>query len=70
MARYQLRNNNNNNVTVCGSDEKITVLNVGGESARPSDVVADMMKAAGKVGMKWMTDACNGVVKDTLSSSV
>ena len=32
--------------------------------AGPSGVVADIMKAAGEVGMKWMTDVCNGVVKD------
>ena len=30
----------------------------------PSGVVADMMKAAGEVGTKWMTDVCDAVVKD------
>ena len=52
--------------------EKITVSEVGGtiggmessKPAGPSGVVADKMKAAGEVGMKWMTDVCNGVVKD------
>ena len=33
-------------------------------AAGPSGVVADMMKAAGEVGTKWMTDVCNAVVRD------
>ena len=35
-----------------------------GRSAGPSGVVAEMLKAAGKVGTLWMTDMCNAVVKD------
>ena len=34
------------------------------KAAGPYGVVADMMKAAGEVGTKWMTDVCNAVVRD------
>ena len=58
--------------SVCGPGEKITVSEVSAaisrmkssKAAEPFGVLADMMKASGEVGMKWMTDVCNAVVKD------
>ena len=35
-----------------------------GKAAGPSGVVADMLKAAGDDGMRWMTELCNAVVRD------
>ena len=35
-----------------------------GESAGPTGVVAEMLRAAGKTGTLWMTDVCNAVVTD------
>ena len=32
--------------------------------AGPSGVVADMLKAAGDDGTRWMTELCNAVVRD------
>src|SRR6267154_1041713 len=34
-----------------------------GKAAGPSGVAADMLKAAGESGVKWVTDICNGVVR-------
>src|SRR3989442_4653765 len=33
-----------------------------GKAAGPSGVAADMLKAAGESGMKWVTDICNEVL--------
>ena len=35
-----------------------------GKAAGPSGVVADILKAAGKDGTRWMTELCNAVVRD------
>ena len=35
-----------------------------GKAAGPSGVVADMLKAAGDDGTRWMTELCNAVVRD------
>ena len=35
-----------------------------GEAGGPSGVVADMLKAAGDEGTRWMTELCNAVVRD------
>ena len=35
-----------------------------GKAAGPSGVVADMLKAAGEDGTRWMTELCNAVVRD------
>src|SRR3989441_2752155 len=34
-----------------------------GKAAGPSGVAADMLKAAGEAGVKWVTDTCNEVVR-------
>src|SRR5437867_11163170 len=34
-----------------------------GKAAGPSGVAADMLKAAGEAGLKWVTDSCNEVVR-------
>jgi hypothetical protein len=52
--------------------EKITFAEVkiavakskSGKAPGPSGVVAEMLKAAGNVGIQWMTDLCNAVVLD------
>ena len=57
---------------VCGPGEKISEEEVEaaigkmklGKAAGPSGVVADMLKAAGKDGTRWMTELCNAVVRD------
>ena len=57
---------------VCRPSEKLTTLEVSNaihkmkrnKAAGPSGVVADMLKAAGAVGIVWMTEVCNAVVKD------
>src|SRR6267154_1575405 len=36
-----------------------------GKAAGPSGVAADMLKAAGESGVKWMTDICNEVVSSS-----
>ena len=33
-----------------------------GKAPGPSGVVGEMLKAAGDVGIQWMTDLCNAVV--------
>ena len=35
-----------------------------GKAGGPSGVVADMLKAAGDEGTRWMTELCNAVVRD------
>ena len=30
----------------------------------PTEVVSEMLKAAGEIGIMWMTDVCNAVVRD------
>ena len=35
-----------------------------GKAGGPSGVVADMLKAAGDKGMRWMTELCNAVNKE------
>ena len=35
-----------------------------GKAPGPSDVVGEMLKAAGDVGIQWMTDLCNAVVSE------
>ena len=58
---------------VFGPGEKISEEEVGaaiskmklGKAGGPSGVVADMLKAAGNEGTKWMTELCNAVVKDS-----
>ena len=57
---------------VCGPAEKISEVEVDaaidkmklGKAAGPSGVVADMLKAAGDDGTRWMTELCNAVVRD------
>ena len=57
---------------VCGPGEKISEEEVEaaigkmklGKAAGPSSVVADMLKAAGEDGTRWMTELCNAVVRD------
>ena len=58
---------------VCGPGEKISVKEVEaaiGNDERlarllvPHGVVADMLKAAGEDGTRWMTELCNAVVRD------
>ena len=57
---------------VCGPGEKISeeVVEAAigkkklGKAAGPSGVVADMLKAAGDNGTRWMTELCNAVVRD------
>src|SRR5206468_3381003 len=34
-----------------------------GKAAGPSGVAADMLKAAGEAGVRWVTDICNEVVR-------
>ena len=35
-----------------------------GKAGGPSGVVADMLKAAGDEGTRWMTELCNAVIKE------
>ena len=35
-----------------------------GKAAGPSGVVAEMLKAAGGTGVKWVTDLCNAIVSE------
>ena len=57
---------------VCGPGEKISEEEVEaaigkmklGKAGGPSGVVADMLKAAGDDGTRWMTELCNAVVRD------
>ena len=57
---------------VCGPGERISEEEVEaaigkmklGKAAGPSGVVADMLKAAGEDGTRWMTELCNAVVRD------
>ena len=35
-----------------------------GKAPGPSGVVAEMLKAAGDVGIQWITDLCNAVVTE------
>ena len=57
---------------VCGPGEKISEVEVEtaigkmklGKAGGPSGVVADMLKAAGDDGTRWMTELCNAVVRD------
>ena len=35
-----------------------------GKAGGPSGVMADMLKAAGDEGMRWLTELCNAVVRD------
>ena len=57
---------------VCGPGEKISEVEVDaaigklklGKAVGPSGVVADMWKAAGDDGTRWMTELCNAVVRD------
>ena len=66
------RNGLTNVSPVCGPCERISALEVGvaigkmkqGKSAGPTEVVAEMLKAAGETGTLWMTEVCNAVVKD------
>ena len=49
------------------SEEEIAAdikeLNIG-EAAGPTGVVSEMMKAAGGIGSRWMTDLINNIVKE------
>ena len=57
---------------VCGPAERLSEKEISnamgkmkrGKAAGPSDVVAEMLKAAGDAGTAWMTDVCNAVVKE------
>ena len=55
---------------VCGPGEKISEEEIGNaigkmkKAGGPSGVVADMLKAAGNEGTRWMTEPCNAVVRD------
>ena len=57
---------------VSGPSESISIKEVeaaiakmkNNKAAGPSGVVADMVKAAGEVGLMWVTDVCNAVVRD------
>ena len=63
---------------VCGPGEKISEEEVGaaigkmklGKARGPSGVVADMLKAAGHEGTRWMTKLCNAAVRDGKISKV
>ena len=35
-----------------------------GKAAGPSEIVAEMLNAAGKSGVAWITDICNLIIKD------
>ena len=57
---------------MCGPSERISALEVDvaigrtkqGKSDGPTEVVSEMLKAAGETGTMWMTDVCNAVVRD------
>ena len=57
---------------MCGPGEKISEEEVEaaigkmklGKASGPSGVVADMLKAAGEDGTRWMTELRNAVVRD------
>jgi hypothetical protein len=57
---------------VCGPVNEITIVEVmsaikkmkSNKAAGPSGVVADMVKAAGGAGARWVLDVCNSVVKE------
>ena len=57
---------------VCGPGENISeeeveaviVMMKLGKAWGPSGVVADMLKAAGDEGTRWMTELCNAVIKE------
>ena len=34
------------------------------KAAGPSGVVAEMLKAAGEAGTRWVTDVCNSIVRE------
>ena len=75
MIRYQMRNlfgtEMTNVSTVCGPSDRISTLEVGvaigkmkqGMSTGPTEVVAEMLQAAGVTGKLWMTEVCNAVVR-------
>jgi hypothetical protein len=52
--------------------EEITIAEVqaaikkmkNGKAAGPSGVVAEMLKAAGEAGTRWVTDVCNSIVRE------
>ena len=57
---------------VCGPGGRVSGEEVGvavggmglGRAAGPSGVVADVLRAAGEDGTRWMTELCNAVVRD------
>ena len=63
---------------VCGPSERVSTLKVDaaigkmkqGKSGGPTEVVAEILKAAGETGTLWMTDVCNVVVKDGLEKEL
>ena len=57
--------NNNNVRPVCGEEVGAAIGKMKlGKAGGPSGVVADMLKAAGDEGTRWMTELCNAVVRD------
>jgi len=58
--------------TVSGPAEIITYSDVkfaisrskSGKAAGPSGLVAEMLKASGNVGVQWVTDLCNAIVRE------
>jgi hypothetical protein len=57
---------------VCGPAEQLSFEEVrraimksrDGKASGPSGVVAEMLKACGELGVEWMTNICNAVVKE------
>jgi len=57
---------------VCGPSEEITTAEVraaikqskSGKASGPGGVVMEMLKAAGEVGVEWVTDLCNAIVSE------
>ena len=48
---------------ISAAEVRVTISRAkSGKAAGPSGVAADMLKAAGESGVKWVTDICNEVV--------
>jgi Reverse transcriptase (RNA-dependent DNA polymerase) len=50
-------------ITISEVQEAINKMK-NGKAAGPSGVVAEMLKAAGEAGLRWVTDVCNKVVRE------
>src|SRR5206468_5045324 len=51
-------------ISVC--EVKLAIAKAKSGKAGPSGVAADMLKAAGEAGVKWVTDICNEIVDHVL----